>query len=128
MDGRSVALIGYGAIGRALAGLLGGEPRLAAVLVRDTGVPAARAGLPESVRVTSDVRELLAEEPDLVVECAGQRAVADHARPILTAGVPLMVTSTGALATPGLLDELTALGGRSWCRPGPSRGSTAWVP
>jgi aspartate dehydrogenase len=112
MNQNGIALIGFGAIGRTLAGLIAAEPglRLTGVLVRGGSIPDARRLLLEGVRVVGDLDGLLATGAGLVVECAGQEAVLTHAGPVLAAGVPLMVISTGALATPGLLDRLTAAG------------------
>src|SRR5690606_15993483 len=45
---------------------------------------------------------------DLVVECAGHRAIEDHVMPALAAGYPCVVTSVGALAAPGLPERLEA--------------------
>jgi aspartate dehydrogenase len=112
MDQNGIALIGFGAIGRTLAGLVAAEPdlRLAGVMVRERAIPEARALLPAGVPVVGDRGALLSTRPGLVVECAGQEALLTHAEGVLAAGVPLMVISTGALATPGLLERLTARG------------------
>lgn len=104
-----VALIGLGAIGRALAeglGAEGGPP--VGVLVRERGAGEARRLLPEDVAVETSLDGLLAARPSLVVECAGQEAVRAHGAAILAAGVPLMIVSTGALAAPGELERLLA--------------------
>src|SRR5690606_34285487 len=45
---------------------------------------------------------------DLVVECAGHRAIEDHVLPALAAGYPCVVTSVGALAVPGTPERLEA--------------------
>jgi aspartate dehydrogenase len=44
--------------------------------------------------------------PDIVVECAGHAAIEEHLLPALAQGVPCVVTSVGALATPGLPERL----------------------
>ncbi|MFC3225716.1 aspartate dehydrogenase [Marinibaculum pumilum] len=108
-----VALIGFGAIGRAVAdGLLAAAgddaPVLAAVLVRPGRAEPVRDALPAGTAVVEDVAGLRAAAPGLVVECAGQAAVAEHAEAVLAAGIDLMVISTGALAAPGRLERLTA--------------------
>jgi aspartate dehydrogenase len=104
LDGPSrsgaVAVIGYGAIGRALcteieasAAVSGGGFRLAGVVSRSE-LPAAaprRLGLAQAVA-----------ECDLIVEAAGHRVVADHGADILGAGVDLLVVSVGAVADPGV--------------------------
>lgn len=120
MRGRErVALIGFGAIGRAVAaGLLPDPegPALAAVLVRPGREGEARDVLPEGVAVVTGLPALLAARPTLVVECAGQGAVREHASDVLAAGLDLMVISTGALAEAGLHDRLAATAAASGAR------------
>lgn len=65
--------------------------------------PSARGDLP----LVKDVDELLSRRPDVVVECASHEAVADYGERVLTAGVPLIVVSIGALARPALHEALT---------------------
>lgn len=99
---RDVALIGFGAIGQALAADLGRDPayRLA-VLTHDV------APLPSPLRALPDVEALIAARPALVVEAAGQNAVAQYGPELLNAGISLVIASTGALADDGLLQRLT---------------------
>jgi len=106
-----VALIGFGAIGRAVAeGLLADAagPALVGVLVRPGRVDEARRALPAGVAVAATLPELLALGPDLVVECAGQEAVRALGEEVLAAGPDLMVISTGALAEARVHDRLVA--------------------
>lgn len=101
-----IALIGWGAIGQALAGLLaGGEARIALVAVRDPDLP--RPALPPGARLIRDPAELA--DVDLVVEAAGRASVAPWARAALGAGVDFAISSVSALAEAELLAELTAL-------------------
>ena len=51
---------------------------------------------------------LIAERPDLVVECAGHAAAGAHAPAVLRAGVDVILVSIGALADPGLESALRA--------------------
>ena len=92
-----IGLVGLGAIGRRVAERLrAGEvdgARLAAVLVRD---PAA-VEIGDDVLVTRDVDALVAA-CDLVVEAAGQEALAQYAPAVLAAGVDLLAVSVGALS------------------------------
>ena len=107
-----VAIAGYGAIGRALAGpLLAGMPglRLAAVGTRNRA--GARAALPPGVTVT-DIGAL-AEHADIVVECAPAAVLPVIAEPALRAGRCVVALSCGALLERMDLVELArAHGGR----------------
>ena len=112
----SVGLIGFGAIGSVLADGLtrhGTEAGLAGVLVRAAKAAEISEQLGPVTPVVTTLSDLLALGADLVVECAGQSAVAEHGREVLAHGTDLMIVSTGALARPGLLDELTATAARS---------------
>jgi aspartate dehydrogenase len=113
-----VAVLGFGAIGRVVAAGLaeGPGPRLAALLVRSRQVEEARAALPDHVAVVDTLAALLELRPTLVVESAGQGAVREHGAEILSAGVDLMVVSTGALAEAALLDRLMAAAERAGAR------------
>ncbi len=104
----SIGLIGFGAIGGALADLLRAEAPspLRVVLTRQATIPETRKRLPASVRIVADLDAFLGAQPDLIVECAGQDAVRAHAPALLSAGRRLMVVSTGALAGPGFLESL----------------------
>ncbi|MCC6195770.1 MAG: aspartate dehydrogenase [Burkholderiales bacterium] len=90
-----VALIGFGAIGRALAAVLGehrSQASVVAALVRS-----GRGSADGPVRVAG-LDELLALRPDVVVECAGHGALRDLGARVLDAGHDLLVASVGALA------------------------------
>jgi aspartate dehydrogenase len=107
---KTVALIGFGAIGRVLAGQLISNaqgPRLVGVLARSSQ-DEVRSSLPEDVAVLASIDELLALAPDIVAECAGQEALLGYAPTLLCAGIDVMVISTGALARPGILDDWMA--------------------
>lgn len=108
---RNVALIGFGAIGRTLAADLGRDPayRLA-VLTRDA------TELPPTVRALPDVAALIVARPALVVEAAGQSAVAQYGTLLLRAGISLVIASTGALADDALRQRLTAAAQASGAR------------
>ncbi len=104
-----VVLVGFGAIGQAVARLLaerGAPARIVGVGVRDAAVP--RPGLPEGARLIDRPEALEGLRADLVVEAAGRDSVAPWARAALGAGVDCAVGSTSAFAQPGLLDALTA--------------------
>lgn len=102
----SLALIGLGAIGRVVAERVLADPaapKLIAVAVRSRAGE-ARAALPPEVRIVGDPAALIALRPDLVVECAGQEALAAYAPELLAAGIDVMAASVGALARPGILE------------------------
>ena len=119
-----LGLIGFGNIAQALLGVLRAEEvRLAAlcVLVRPGTEARATAAIKgraatQDVEVVTDGAALIATRPDLVIECAGQGAVSDHATACLAAGVDTVVASIGALADAALhrrlLDAARAGGGR----------------
>lgn len=99
MNTTPVALAGFGAVGRTLAGRLRDLPhhRLAAVSARDTDRASSR--LAElgfnGVPVTSI--GALAEHADIVVECAPAALLPNIAEPVLKAGKTVVVLSSGAL-------------------------------
>lgn len=103
-----LGLIGYGAIGRAVAAALAGEARLAvtAALVRRER---AEAGM----TLTVDPERFLAERCDAVLECAGHQAVRDYGERVLAGGADLIVTSAGALVDDALLARLSAAAARA---------------
>lgn len=91
-----LGLIGYGAIGRAVA----------AALVRRER---AEAGMTLIV----DPERFFAERCDAVLECAGHQAVRDHGARVLAGGADLIVTSVGALVDDALLARLRAAAERA---------------
>lgn len=106
-----IAMIGCGAIGVGVLELLESDPQLCvdAVIVPEVSQGRVRqrlAGLSRPPRVLS---ELPADaRPDLLVECAGHRAIEEHVLPALARGVPCLVVSVGALSEPGLVERLEA--------------------
>ena len=106
-----VGIIGFGAIAHDLIDILegaeGGPPDRVSVLVRKGREDTARATLDaDRVLVTSDLEELLAQNPDVIAECASHQAVAEHGSLILSAGIDLVVASVGALSDPNLANAL----------------------
>lgn len=97
-----VGLIGFGAIGRALHAHLSATPgyRLT-VLDRSGRRP------PETDGSAPTLDALIAARPALVVEAAGQAAVAELVPALLAAGIDVVVASTGALGDPDTLHALT---------------------
>ena len=107
-----IAIAGFGAIGKAIAGhLLAGIPGLSLHAVGVRNPAAARPLLPDSVSVTG-IGEL-AELADVIVECAPASVLPAIAEPALRAGRTVMVLSCGALLErPDLADLARTHGGR----------------
>ena len=117
---RRVALIGYGAIGQIVADAM----EIAAVLVRPGRLESTRRALPGATVVTSP--DALAEvAPDIVVECAGQGAVAEYGDAVLSRGMDLVVISTGAFADQSVLDRMCDIARSAGCRLLVPAGATA---
>jgi len=103
-----VALIGYGAIGRVVADALLNIDGLVLVglLVRDDSPKRAAAEARPAVMVTTRAEELLANSPQIVVECAGHGGLHMHAEALLRGGADLLIASVGALADASLEGRL----------------------
>ena len=96
-------LIGYGAIGRRLVEEVragkAGAVELAGVLLRPDQQEEAVPGV-------HSLEELLALEPDVVLEAAGPEAAREHGAAILGRKMDFAIASAGALADDGLLAQL----------------------
>jgi len=107
----AVALIGCGGIAQDVVAALRASPASGLALVGALARPGrgeeARAKLGD-VEVVETLDALLAREPDVVAEVAGQAAVAEHGPGVLRRGIDLVVISVGALADPALLRRLKA--------------------
>ncbi len=111
----NVVIIGLGAISTGVLGLLAQEPGLqvTGVLVPEAGLAAARAALAKmpqrpGLAITAASRLQDLARPDLLVECAGHAALAEHVLGALAAGIPCIAASVGALSDARLLDQLEA--------------------
>ncbi|MES2259825.1 MAG: aspartate dehydrogenase [Pseudomonadota bacterium] len=103
-----VSMIGCGAIGVGVMELLKSDPEVVFDLVI---VPqAALQGAGETVRSLAPHAKvgvgLNGSRPDLLIECAGHRAIEEHIIPALESGIACMVVSVGALSEPGLAEKL----------------------
>lgn len=112
-----VGLIGCGAIGMEIRRALTQSEwaEVCGVLLRPAGrslASLAAAGAP----VVHGIEELLAAQPDIVVECAGHEAVDAYAGRVLEAGCDLMVVSVGALASSERFERLKAGAASNQCR------------
>jgi aspartate dehydrogenase len=104
-----LGLIGFGNIGSTLVRLMdeaGLRPAHLTVLVRPGREGAVQDVLGGKVTVVTDAAALLADAPDLVVECAGHPAVQAHVPALLRAGVDVVQVSVGAMADEALASEL----------------------
>lgn len=106
-----IALVGCGAIGSEVLQRL---PQLSGLQGLQVDWVLARQPRPEVVdwlaqhAPGAQLLQALPEDarPDLLVECAGHSAIATHVLPALGRGIPCLVVSVGALAAPGLVEEL----------------------
>lgn len=111
MNSLRVGMIGYGAIGRRVHGVLKrhGVDVSAVLLPPDPAARAPAAGL----YVVDDVLALRNAHVDVVLECAGQQALAAHGPAVLAQGIDLIVASIGALADARLHDALRRAAGET---------------
>jgi len=99
-----VGIIGFGAIGRDLAGRLAREGHDVMVLLRANS--ASREAVPADVAVVDTVAAMIAARPALVVEAAGQAALQVAAPLLLAAGLTVIAASTSTLGDPALFARL----------------------
>ena len=108
-----IAMIGFGAIGQALAQQLASDARLVLTQLvvpssQIAAVQSAASQLASSARVLAALDLSPGQRPDLVVECAGHSAVDAHVVPALQAGIACVMASVGALHDEALLHRLEA--------------------
>ena len=109
-----IALIGYGAVGQAvLRNFTAHGIEALCVLLRPGWKEKKRAEPPQPLRFLDDLGEVLSLKPDLVIECAGQGAVAQYAERVVSVGVDLMTISMGAFADAALLERARAAARRT---------------
>ena len=108
-----IAMIGFGAIGRAVLETIQTEPglKLVQIIVNPGKVKAVQAELSElglsDMPLVSESLVLDEDMPvDCLVECAGHAAIQAHVLPALQAGLPCVLVSIGALSEPGLPEAL----------------------
>lgn len=103
-----VASVGWGAIGRTVAGLL--DPaaiEIVAIGVSDAS--RARPHLPEGAQLIDDPSDLAGFEPTVVAEAAGRASVEPWGHAALSAGADLIVSSVSAFADTRVLDDLRSV-------------------
>ena len=108
----SVGLIGCGGIARdVVMALRAAGPdeavHIAGALARPGRAEQARAALAD-VAIVETLDALLAHDPNVVAEVAGQQAVAEHGEAVLRSGIDCLVISVGALADAKLFARLKA--------------------
>lgn len=120
----TIVLLGFGAIGRQLAGLLApereaGQVRLHAV-VRDIDTHRQRGDLGVELHTAVDdaAWDALVTDADIVVECAGVAAARLRGPAVIAADKDLVLTSVGALADPEARAHLLARPERLHVTPG----------
>lgn len=103
-----VSMIGCGAIGVGVMELLRSDPEVVfdLVIVPPAALETASAIVRAIAPHTKVGVGLNGSRPDLLIECAGHRAIEEHIIPALESGIPCMVVSVGALSEPGLADKL----------------------
>lgn len=102
----NVTMVGAGAIGAGVIAALRDDPevRVTQLVVPAEEVARVRERFP-ACAVASAV-DALPQRAQLLIECAGHRAVVDHVLPALRQGVDCTIVSIGALAEPGLPERL----------------------
>jgi aspartate dehydrogenase len=118
-----IGLIGYGPVAQAVLRNLapyqtkeardGKSVEVLAVLLRPGWNVKERARAPVPVRFLDDVVELMSLRPDLVIECAGQGAVAQYAERVVGGGADFMTISMGAFTDENLLGRVKAAAQRT---------------
>lgn len=103
-----VSIIGCGAIGVGVMELLKSDPEVAfdMVIVPETALENAGATVARLAPNAKVGVGLDGSRPDLLVECAGHRAIEQHIIPALENGIPCLVVSVGALSEPGMAEKL----------------------
>ncbi|MCP8687675.1 aspartate dehydrogenase [Marinobacterium sedimentorum] len=102
---KQLMMIGFGAMAREVVALLPEELKLHWLVVPADSVEQVRPQVAAGVQVISEI-DACNGTPDLVVECAGQGAIREHAEAVLSRGWDLGVISVGAFADSALLDRL----------------------
>lgn len=105
-----IAVVGLGAIGSSVLDLLKDEARLQVGWVLVSQVTPQRLEMVQRLAPQAQLLTALPAQakPDLLVECAGHAAIAQHVLPALAQGIPALVTSVGALSEPGMAEQLEA--------------------
>lgn len=111
---QSIAIIGCGAIGEAVAGYLADrdDVEIAVAIVNPGSNSRAREVFGPDVEIASSFDEV-SSQVDLAVDCAGHAALRQHGEAILSKGIALVTVSSGALADGDLYETLCSTAQRS---------------
>jgi aspartate dehydrogenase len=110
-----ITMIGCGAIGVGVLELLEQDPQLCvdAVIASAGSEDLVRQRMGSFRQPPRVLTALPAEaRPDLLVECAGHKAIEEHVLPALERGIACLIVSVGALSEPGLVERLEAAAAR----------------
>lgn len=109
---QTIAIIGCGAIGEAVAGYLAAHDDVTiGVAIVEPGMDSRAREVFGGVEIAHTIDDVTTEI-DLAVDCAGHPALRQHGEAILSRGTDLVTVSSGALADTGLYDRLAAAGQR----------------
>ncbi len=106
---QTIAIIGSGAIGEAVARYLDDEPDvlLRAAIIKPGMDTRARDIFGLGVEVVYEFSKL-SSSVDIAIDCAGHAALRQHGAAVLSSGTDLVSVSSGALADAELYDSLAA--------------------
>lgn len=104
---RRILLIGYGTIAAELSEALRQHGHTVAVLLRPGS--RSRASVPGDVTIATSLEEAAAFAPELVVEAAGHEAVRETVPQYLSRGLPVLISSIGALHDEPLFKRLVGV-------------------
>ncbi|MGE8372129.1 MAG: aspartate dehydrogenase [Pseudomonas putida] len=110
-----ITMIGCGAIGVGVLELLEQDPQLCVdAVIASAGSEVLVCQRLASFRQPPQVLTALPADarPDLLVECAGHKAIEEHVLPALERGIACLIVSVGALSEPGLVERLEAAAAR----------------
>ncbi|MFK8031311.1 MAG: aspartate dehydrogenase [Gammaproteobacteria bacterium] len=104
---KKLAMIGFGSIGRYVAGEIAVEERLqlTSLVVRPERIGTRMAGLKKETKRVSSIVDL-EDRPDLFIDCAGHEGLRQHGAAVLALGIDLVTVSVGALADEELYTQL----------------------
>ncbi len=102
---KHIGMIGFGAIAQQVYAHLAADPGYRFTLLRRAGGK-QDAGVPDGVTALDRLEEFIAAAPDLVLEMAGQTAAETYLPAVLSAAIPVVICSTGALAEGEFLAQL----------------------